>query len=178
MSLLKPKALRAGATLGIISPASAARPEFVANGIAELEQAGYRTKLFPHALDQGPLNYAGDLAGRVSDLHAAFSDPAVDAILCTRGGWGSAELLPHLDINLIRANPKPFLGYSDITTLHMWLYREAGLVTFQAPMVASDWVRLDSIDLRSWRAALTDSQPWQLGAEDGLRVLRPQLPRL
>ncbi len=172
MSLIKPKAVPPGAMLGIVSPASAVKPGFVANGVAELEQLGYRTKLFPHALDHGPLNYAGSCQDRVSDLHAAFVDPEVDAILCTRGGWGAAELLPHLDAALIAANPKPFIGYSDITSLHVWLQREAGLVTFHAPMVASDFVRLDSVDLPSWRCALEQVSPWTLGPESGLRVLR------
>lgn len=173
MSLVKPKALKPGALLGIVAPASAVRADFVANGVAELEQLGYRTKLFPHALDKGPLNYAGGLADRVADLHAAFADPEVDAIVCARGGWGSAELLPHLDMDLIRSNPKALIGYSDITSLHIWLQRKAGLVTFHAPMVASDWVRLDAVDLPSWNAALTQTEPWALGTSNGLRVLRP-----
>ncbi len=173
MSLLKPKALRPGSLLGIVSPASAVRADFVADGIAELESFGYRTKLFPHALAKGPLNYAGCVEDRVADLHAAFADPEVDGILCTRGGWGAAELLPLLDAELIRAHAKPFIGYSDITTLHVWLQSEVGMVSFQAPMVASDWVRLDSVDVACWTSALTQVAPWTVGAESGLRVLRP-----
>jgi muramoyltetrapeptide carboxypeptidase len=109
---------------------------------------------------------------RVANLHAAFADDEVDAILCTRGGWGSAELLPLLDKQLIRANPKAFLGYSDQTTLHLWLRNEAELVSFQAPMVAADFSKADGVDLASWRAVLEGLAPWHLGADDGLRVLR------
>jgi muramoyltetrapeptide carboxypeptidase len=109
---------------------------------------------------------------RVANLHAAFADDEVDAILCTRGGWGSAELLPLLDKQLIRANPKAFLGYSDQTTLHLWLRNEAELVSFQAPMVAADFSKADGVDLASWRAVLEGLVPWHLGADDGLRVLR------
>jgi muramoyltetrapeptide carboxypeptidase len=173
VSLIKPKALAPGALLGIVSPASAAPPELVERGIAELERLGYRTRLFPHALDRGPLNYAGSLEDRVGDLHAAFAEAEVDAIVCTRGGWGAAELLPHLDAGLIRANPKALLGYSDITSLHVWLRREAGLIGFQAPMVASDFSKREAVDLASWRSALTGAESWSLGAESGLRVLRP-----
>jgi len=170
--LVRPKALKPGALLGIISPASAVKAELVEWGIAALQQLGYRTRLFPHALDLGPLNYAGTIENRLADLHAAFADPEVDAILCTRGGWGTAELLPGLDLAVIAANPKPFLGYSDLTTLHIWLRRAANLISFQAPMVASDFSKSIPVDLPSWTAALTQTEPWTLGPEAGLRVLQ------
>ncbi len=91
MSLTKPKAIGPGSMLGIVSPASQVKAELVEHGIATLERLGYRTRLMPHALDRGPLNYAGKLEDRLADLHAAYADPEVDAILCTRGGWGCAE---------------------------------------------------------------------------------------
>lgn len=170
---IKPRALLPGALLGIVSPASAARPELVAAGVAELERKGYRTKVFAHALARGPLYYAGTVAERVEDLHAAFADPEVKAIVCTRGGWGSAELLPFLDAELIRANPKVFVGYSDLTSLQLWLRRECGLVCFYGPMVAADFAKADGVEWRSWRAALEDSTSWPMGTDDGLRVLKP-----
>lgn len=173
MTMVKPRALRPGAMLGIVSPASAVPRELVERGIAELQRLGYRTRLSPHTFDRGPLNYAGSVADRVADLHAAFADPEVDGIICTRGGWGAAELLPHLEPGLIRENPKAFLGYSDITTLHLWLEREANLVSFQAPMVASDLAKPEGVDLASWRNALSSESAWTLGAESGLRVLQP-----
>src|SRR5436305_14680573 len=110
---------------------------------------------------------------RVDDLHAAFADPAIDGIVCVRGGWGSAELLPHLDAALIRANPKAFIGYSDHTSLHCWLQNEANLVTFYGPMVAADFARDEGVDLGSWSRCLEGAADWALGARDGLRVLRP-----
>lgn len=168
----KPKALRAGAMLGIVSPASTPKPELVARGVEALERMGYRTKVFSHALDRGPLYYAGRLEDRLSDLHAAFADEGVDGIVCTRGGWGSAELLPYLDCELIRANPKAFLGYSDHTSIHLWLRNKAELLSFQAPMVAADFSKADGVDVKSWRHALEGSAAWALGEEAGLRVLR------
>jgi muramoyltetrapeptide carboxypeptidase len=129
--------------------------------------------LYPHALDRGPLYYAGTLEQRAGDLMAAFADPAIDGILCTRGGWGSAELLPHLDLGVIRANPKVFVGYSDHTSLHVWLAREANLVTFYAPMVASDFARPQGFDAASWQYAFGGDSGWSVTAADGLRVLRP-----
>jgi muramoyltetrapeptide carboxypeptidase len=172
-AMVKPAALRPGATVAVVSPASAAKAELVQAGIAALEGLGYRTVLMPHALDRGPLYYAGAIEQRVADLHAAFADPEVDAILCTRGGWGSAELLPHLDRGLVRANPKVFVGYSDHTSLHVWLAREANLVTFYAPMVAADFPRPDGRERASWRHAMEGSGDWSLGEEQGLRMLRP-----
>ncbi len=179
MSLTKPKAIRPGACFGIVSPASSVKADLVHAGIESLHRLGYKTKLSPHALARGPLYYAGTAEERASDLHAAFEDDFVDAVICTRGGWGAAELLPLLDAELVRRHPKAFLGYSDLTTLHLWLRNQAELVSFQAPMVAADFSKMvsgfecDGVDLPSWRAALEGTGEWELGAADGLRVLRP-----
>ncbi len=170
--LIKPRALRAGSRLAVLSPASTPKPELVERGMARLQQLGYETVLSPHALDRGPLYYAGALEDRLSDLHAAFAEPTIDGIICTRGGWGSAELLPYLNADLIRANPKPFIGYSDQTSLQIWLRNEADLISFYAPMVAADFARPDGAELASW-ACLQGAAAWSLGEEDGLRILRP-----
>jgi muramoyltetrapeptide carboxypeptidase len=170
---VRPAALRPGATLAVVSPASTPKPELVQQGVGRLHALGYKTILGPHALDNGPLYYAGTLQQRLDDLHIAFADPKIDGIICTRGGWGSAELLPHLDARLIRANPKAFIGYSDHTSLHCWLRNEASLMTFYGPMVAADFSRENGVDLASWRASLYGGGRWSLGFADGLRVLRP-----
>ncbi len=169
----RPKALRQGARLAIVSPASAARAELVNAGMERLRGLGYEPVLFPHALDRGPLYYAGTLEHRLADLHAAFADASIDGIVCTRGGWGSAELLPYLDTELIRANPKVFVGYSDHTSLHIWLREQANLVTFHGPMCAADLSRPDGHERASWRHSLEGSPNWSLGAEHGLRTLVP-----
>lgn len=170
--MVKPPALKPGAMLAVVSPASTPKPELVQAGIDCLRGLGYKTKLFPHALDRGPLYYAGTAQQRAGDLMAAFSDPAIDGILCTRGGWGSAELLPLLDASVIRANPKVFVGYSDHTSLHVWLEREANLVSFYAPMVAADFARPQGFDAPSWEHTFGGDTSWSLGADDGLRLLR------
>ena len=170
---LKPKPLKAGACLAVVSPASAARPELINAGMDRLEAMGYRPRLGEHALLRGPLYYAGTARERVADLHAAFADPEVDGIVCTRGGWGSAELLPLLDADLIRRNPKPFIGYSDHTSLTQWLRRYTGLVSFYGPMVAADLSKSGGADEASWAHALTGSETWSLGPAEGLRILRP-----
>jgi muramoyltetrapeptide carboxypeptidase len=170
--LIKPCALRSGATLAILSPASATKSELIERGVAYLRRLGYKTVIGSHALDTGPLYYAGKLEDRLHDFHAAFADSNVDGIVCTRGGWGSAELLPHLDAALIRTNPKAFIGYSDHTSLHCWLQNEANLVTFYGPMASADFSREDGTDIPSWQHSLTGDSAWSLGTAEGLRVLR------
>ena len=174
--MIKPKVLQPGARIAIVSPASTPKPELVAAGAERLRTLGYQPVLFPSALAAGPLYYAGSAAARAADLHAAFLDPSIAAVLCTRGGWGSAELLPLLDAALLRAHPKPFLGFSDHTTLHLFFAKACGLVTFYAPMLSPDFARDDGVDLRTFNAALTQTEPWQVGVAEGLRILKPGPP--
>ncbi len=170
--LTRPRALRAGARLRVITPASATKREKVERGVARLEELGYSVTLGAHALASGPIYYAGTVEERVADLHAAFADPEIDGVLCARGGWGSAELLPMLDAGLIRANPKVFVGYSDITSLQVWMRERAGLVSFYGPMVSADFAREGGVDVGRWRQCVEAGGPWSMDAADGLRVLR------
>ena len=158
--------------MAVVSPASAAKAELVQRGCERLRGFGYEPVVMPHALDRGPLYYAGTAEDRVADLHAAFADESIEGVICTRGGWGSAELLPLLDRELVRANPKVFVGYSDHTSLHAWFWNECGMPTFYAPMVAADWSKGDGVDERTWRAAVEGDGVWGVGAEDGVKVLR------
>jgi len=158
--------------VAVVSPASATKPELVESGVAGLRAFGYEPVMMPHALSRGPMYYAGSAEERVADLHAAFADATIDGVMCTRGGWGSAELLPLLDRELMRANPKVFVGYSDHTSLHVWFWNECGMPTFYAPMVAADWSRDNGVDERTWRAAVEGVRRWSVGEADGLKVLR------
>jgi muramoyltetrapeptide carboxypeptidase len=156
----------------VVSPASAAKPELVEKGIDRLLHYGYKPLLMPHALACGPLYYAGTAEQRLQDLHAAFANAEIEGLLCTRGGWGSAELMPRLDAQLIRANPKVFAGYSDHTSLHVWLWNELHMMTFYAPMVAADWSNMDGVHRATWHAAVEAKFRWSVGSQDGLRSLR------
>lgn len=174
-SLARP-ILPENARIAVVSPASAARPERVQQGVDALLAFGYCPVLMPHALARGPLYYAGSAAERAADLHQALTGSDVDAVFCTRGGWGSAELLPLLDevgtAAALRSRPKVFVGYSDHTSLHTWFQQSCGMVSFYAPMVAADWSLADGVDQPSWDAVLRGSEH-RFGAADGLRVLRP-----
>ncbi len=164
--------LQRGSRVAVVTPASAAKAELIERGCERLRGFGYEPVVMPHALDRGPLYYAGTAEDRVADLHAAFADESIDGVICTRGGWGSAELLPLLDRDLVRANPKVFVGYSDHTSLHAWFWNECELPTFYAPMVAADWSKNDGVDERTWRAAVEGDAVWSVGADDGMKVLR------
>jgi muramoyltetrapeptide carboxypeptidase len=142
-ALRKPRALRSGDVIQIVSPASGVAPEKLETAMKLLEAEGYRVRLAPHALDQD-FYLAGADRDRADDLMAAFQDPEVAAVLCSRGGYGCARLLPFLDLDAMAASGKMFLGFSDITTLHLALNRR-GLVTFHAPMMLTL-----SVDRPAW----------------------------
>lgn len=141
----KPRGLRAGDQIRVVSPASPLKPEQTATGIALLESAGYRVTLGRHVYDRDGY-LAGRDADRAADLAEAFADQEVSAVFCSRGGYGCARLLPHLDLDALAASGKLFAGFSDVTTLHLALNRR-GLATLHAPMLLSfnverpDWVK-------------------------------------
>lgn len=139
MKLIAPPRLNPGATLGIVAPASAPpEPKNVDRAIAVLEKLGYKTKLAPNVHKRWGF-LAGTDRERAGDLMRSFTDKKVDAILCVRGGYGTARLLPLLDYQIIRAHPKIFVGYSDITSLHCAFLTQAGLISFHGPMLNSDF---------------------------------------
>jgi len=133
MELLRPKAIEPGMTLGVVSPSSAIEAEDLEKGLEPFYQRGYKIVLGEYALAR-----RGYLAGtdeqRAHDLMAMFARDDVDAVLCSRGGYGAARLIRYLDPAVFRNHPKLLIGYSDITVLHLWLLRQVGLVGLYAPM--------------------------------------------
>lgn len=152
-NLLKPNALAPGSTLAIVSPAGAtpcaenspgnktlqSEPDPFIQGTKLLEAAGFHIKLMPNARKK-ELYLAGTDEERLSDLHAAFQDPEINGILCARGGYGCMRLLPQLNFDLVRQNPKVFIGFSDITSLLIPFYQQCGLVGFYGPMLTSNLI--------------------------------------
>ena len=117
-------------TVGLTSPASLPDAAGVAEARHYLEEVcGVKTVLAPGALKRGPMKYCcGTPESRLTDFHMLLNDPRVDLILCTRGGFGSAHILPHLDFDLLRERNLPIYGYSDISALHLaMLARHAGI---------------------------------------------------
>lgn len=134
-----PPALPTGGTVAVLAPASPG-VDRSADIRAWLASRGFQARFYPSALvDSATASdyLAGSDAQRLDDLHAAFADPCVHAILCLRGGYGSARLLPRIDFDLLRRHAKPLVGFSDITALHLALARHGGFVTFHGPMPAS-----------------------------------------
>ncbi len=118
-----------GGTIGVAAPASPydARSE-IERGVEWWEAQGYRVKLAPGVYARDDY-VAGDARSRAADLTALFADPEVDVVQCLQGGFGSAQTIPFLDFDVIAANPKPFVGYSDITALHVAIRQRTGLAT-------------------------------------------------
>ena len=137
MNTLTGKAVPPGGTIGIASPASPySNYAEVLKGIAWWEGRGYHVKLAEGALERTDY-FAGSPERRANDLAALFADAEVDAIQCLRGGFGSAEVIPYFDFRVIANNPKPFIGFSDITALHCAILRFTGLATFYGPSLTS-----------------------------------------
>jgi muramoyltetrapeptide carboxypeptidase len=137
MNTLIARALPVCGTIGIVSPASPFNTySDVLRGIAWWEARGYRVKLAEGALERTDW-VAGSPELRAQDLMVMFLDPGVDAIQCLRGGYGSAQIIPYLDFQLIAAHPKPFIGFSDITALHTALLRFTGMATFYGPSLTT-----------------------------------------
>lgn len=130
--MIKPRALKPGDTLRIVSPSSPLPPEKLHFVTSLLEGEGYRVQLGNHTLDADAY-LAGRDEDRAKDVQDAFDDPEVDAVYCSRGGYGCARLFPYLDLDRIASSGKMFLGFSDITTLHIAL-NNRGLATVHSPM--------------------------------------------
>lgn len=135
------KKIKNGDLVSIVSPSSGIAP-FATHRIDQakraLELLGLKVKIEKNALKNFG-HVSGTLDERVSDLHSAFADKEVKAIICTIGGNNSNQLLKFIDWNLIKENPKIFLGYSDITVLHNAIYKKTGLVTFYGPCIMPEF---------------------------------------
>jgi len=158
---IRPPALRAGDTIGIVAPASNIKRDGLVAGCEALRRAGYRPYYFESILDHD-LYFAGSVERRVRELEDMFTRDDVRAVVCARGGYGANYLLPTLDLKKIIARPKIFVGYSDLTCLLTYFADASGLVTFHGPMVAKDWAHEDGVDIASWQAALSGTSAWEV----------------
>ncbi len=167
---IKPRALRTGETIGLCAPSGPIEADFVAAGIRELEGLGFRV-LAADDLGRRTGFTAGSAERRVAEIHDLFADPDVRAIVCARGGAGALSLLPLLDPARALADPKPFVGYSDVTALHLYLGR-LGLVTIHGPMAGRTLIP-GRYHRESLLAALTGEGAFYASEPDDLETLRP-----
>lgn len=157
---LRPKRLAPGDRVGLVAPANAT---FVSDelqiAIESLEALGLKVAVGPHLRDRhGYL--AGQDRDRAADINAFFADPDVHAVLPIRGGWGSSRVLPYLDFDLIRRNPKVVVGYSDISALLLAIHARTGLVTFHGPNGMGRW---DAFSVDCFRRVLMQGEAATFG---------------
>ena len=139
MNLIKPKKLEKGDTISIIAPSGGVESdENLLRATAYLKSLGYNVKWGKNVLKTNKY-LAGTDNERLEDLHNAFKDKEINAIIALRGGYGAIRLINKIDYNLIKQNPKIFAGYSDITGLSAMLLKHSGLITYSAPMINGDF---------------------------------------
>lgn len=167
-----PAKLRVGSHVRVIAPARSRAMVTASNdnaAIAERRLAELGLTLsYGHHVDETDRYHTSTITSRVADLHAAFTDPSVDGILTVIGGYNSNELLPHLDFDLIGANPKILCGYSDITALHNAILARTGLVIYSGPHWSTFGMRHHSDTTSTWfrQVLMTDGpadlepSPW------------------
>ena len=133
---IRPPRLKPGDTIGIVAPASPFDPDIFKQGLTILESMGFRT-FVPEEIFENKRYLAGSDAHRARLVMEVFEDPGVDAIVCAKGGFGCLRVLPLLDFDVVRANPKVFVGHSDISALLDMITAQTGLVTFHGPVVTT-----------------------------------------
>jgi muramoyltetrapeptide carboxypeptidase len=153
--LIKPKVLKPGDTVGVITPSSPVTdPEQLQLVERTLRYFGLKWK-FGRSVGRR-YEYPQFIEDRVTEFHDFYRDPEVKAIFCVRGGFGSQHLLSKLDYKLIGANPKILIGYSDITALHLAIHKRTGTVTFHGPVVMS---RFTPYTAEHFKRALFETKP-------------------
>lgn len=155
---MKPPRLCKGDTIALLAPSSPmdANGDVARRGEEYLSSLGFRVKRYPSFVS--PAGSASYLAGsdevRARDVMEAFTDPAIQGIICVRGGYGASRILDALDYEVIRTHPKLFSGYSDITVLLNAFYEKSSLPALHGPMLCSfgskDWDRWSRMDFESW----------------------------
>ena len=166
-----PKKLEAGATIGLVSPCSPIPPERRDACIKLLEDMGFKVKASPNISSVYASYMAGEARERGRWMNAMFADPEVDAIFCIRGGDGGNRIWKYLDLDIVRKNPKIFVGYSDVTTFHLAFNQLCDLVTFHGPMVSSNMLEhFDEETKNSFFEALNAREPYEFKNPQGYDI--------
>jgi muramoyltetrapeptide carboxypeptidase len=172
---IKPKRLAAGDTVMLVSPASATFNTMDLQIAREsLEALGFKVRAGEHMMERHG-NLAGDDKARAEDINRAFADKSVAAVHAIRGGWGSARLLPLLDYDNIRRNPKVLIGYSDITALHLAIQAKTGLVTYHGPIGMGRW---DPFSLDYYKRVLFNGEQVTYSNKQGISTERNSLTQV
>jgi muramoyltetrapeptide carboxypeptidase len=174
----RPKRLTAGARIGVVNPAYWLEPERLQRGIGVFEDLGYEMVL---GKSTGLRDHrcAGSPEERAADIMAMFTDPSIDAIICARGGYGGNRVLPLLDYDVIRDNPKIFLGYSDVTGFLASMAQQSGLVTFHGPMLTTFGEQTIQYNLDTLQQVLSGQNEVRIQSAEACRarILKPGIAR-
>lgn len=148
MSLVIPKALKKGDTIALVSASGATPQERLQPAIEAVEKLGFNV-----IVGETCRARHGYLAGsdelRAAELNAMFENPEIDGIFCIRGGYGATRILPMLDLEMIKNNPKVFAGYSDVTALHIVFNQQCNFVTYHTPMPSTEFIK-EKMDDYTW----------------------------
>src|SRR5438067_5716637 len=171
-NLIRPAALVKGDTIGIVAPSYSPREGWLTRGVKALERAGFNVLLDAELMAFRRFLRKED-ERRAENFMGMWIDPRVKAIISGTGGYGAVRMLPHLEPELFRLNPKSFVGYSDVTALHLWLNRRAGLRTFHGPTVDDLVPGTRDPTLASLLTALTVPAPNMRMGRGVTRAVRP-----
>ncbi len=173
---VRPPRLKPGDTIGVVAPAGPLERKLFSQGLSTLEAMGFQIRV-PDEIFEKTGYLAGDDAHRAQLVNRLFKDTAIPAIVCARGGFGSLRILPRLDFDAIRKNPKIFMGFSDITALLTAITTRSGLVSFHGPVVTT-LARASDVTRNTLLAAISSDMPLEVQPASGvvIRAGRAQGP--
>jgi len=172
--MIKPSMLKPGCRIGVVSPSYWLKKQYMEKTSKFFQDKGYTMVMGnSNSMKWGP--FAGTPQERADDIHHMFSNPKIEAIICARGGYGANRVLPLLDYNLIRDNPKIFMGYSDITAYLTSITQKTGLVTFHGPMMVSYKKEFVNYNFQTMERILNGTPDFKIESPDSLpaRILKP-----
>ncbi len=170
--LTLPPPLPPGGTIALVAPSYAPRDRWLRRGVAALEAQGYRV-IVDADVGRARRFHRTEDRRRAEHFTEVWCRDDVDAVLCATGGYGATRVIPYLQADEFARRPKPFAGYSDITALHLWLMRQAGLRTFHAPTIDDLPGPAGDPSLAGLVAALTTPRPAGSLGGPGVRVVKP-----
>jgi len=170
--LARPAPLQKGDTIGVVAPSYAPYPAWLSRGVQAMEEAGYNIILESEVERERRFHQRED-EQRADNLMKMWSNPDVKAVIAATGGYGAVRVLPYLDADVFRRNPKAFVGYSDITALHLWLMRRAQLRVFHGPTLDDLYPGGSDPTLASLLSALTTPRPETRLGGHTVRAVRP-----
>lgn len=171
---IKPKRLKSGQTIGLIAPSSNfMENESIRFAADILKSFGFQVKKGKYLFDRNGY-LAGEDKDRASDVNAMFADTEVDAIVCIRGGYGSPRILPYLDYEIIKQNPKVIVGFSDVTALLNAIHVKTGLITFHGPNAGRNF---SDYTLSEYKKVLFNPEPTIIAAPPPFEMSEGQAER-